>query len=322
MGENSAIEWTDHTWNPWYGCHKVSAGCQHCYMFREQRRYGRDPNVVQRSKTTFRAPLSWAKKARATGERFRVFPSWSDFFIREADPWRDEAWGIIRDTPELIYLILTKRPELALSRLPADWGDGWDHVWLGVSCEDQPSAVLRIKQFLPVPSKHRLLSLEPLLGWIDLPLCFEPDDDDYDVVNAIQDANDDCEPEQFIEECEEECDWVNYGDDLVVSSQWKEWVEWRRWRAGLEAMIRQIDWIIVGGESGPDARPCNPGWVRSIRDLCEGEIPFFFKQWGEYLPVEPGPDQRTQLDVEYLKVGRKQAGCLLDGREWREFPEF
>src|SRR3990172_2238186 len=104
VGEKTAIAWTDKTWNPWMGCHKVSAGCKACYMYRDMPRYGKDPTVVQRSKTTFADPLKWPDPAK-------VFScSWSDFWIEEADPWRTEAWSIIRRTPHLTYQILTKRP--------------------------------------------------------------------------------------------------------------------------------------------------------------------------------------------------------------------
>jgi len=186
MGKNSPIEWTDHTWNPWRGCHKVSPGCKNCYMFREQCRWGHDPNVVVRAKgSTFRSPLNWPGAAT-------VFTcSWSDFFIEEADPWRDEAWEIIRQTPHLTYLILTKRMENIAGRLPPDWGDGWPNVWLLATTEEQEWLDKRLPQLLDVPAALHGLSLEPLLGPIDLSphvLEWRPvgwgageDDWDYDV---------------------------------------------------------------------------------------------------------------------------------------------
>ena len=105
MGETTGIEWTDATWNPWYGCEKISPGCKLCYMYRDMERYGRDPYTPTRSKTTFRAPLKWADP------RLVFTCSWSDFFIAHADPWRTEALEIIRATPHHTYQILTKRPE-------------------------------------------------------------------------------------------------------------------------------------------------------------------------------------------------------------------
>lgn len=155
MGEKTGIEWTDKTWNTWQGCRKVSPGCTHCYMFTEKIRYGQDPRRVVRSKTTFTDPLGW----RDPGMVFTC--SWSDFFIEEADPWRDEAWGIIRRTPHLTYQILTKRPENIPSRLP--WRDApWPHVWLGVSIESA-DYTWRAHLLREVPAHVRFLSVEPLL---------------------------------------------------------------------------------------------------------------------------------------------------------------
>ena len=167
MGKTTSIAWTDKTWNPWQGCHKVSAGCANCYMHREKKRYGQDPGTVVRSKPpTFNAPKKWADPAL-------VFTcSWSDFFIAEADPWRDEAWEIIRATPHLTYQILTKRPERIARCLPAGWGDGWPNVWIGVSVEDQAAADERIPHLLAAVGAHKFLSVEPLLGPVNLETAF------------------------------------------------------------------------------------------------------------------------------------------------------
>jgi len=160
----SAIEWTDATWNPWRGCTKVSAGCDNCYMFREQERYGRDPSVVVRSKTTFNDPLKW-------GEPRRVFTcSWSDWFHKDADQWRPEAWEIIRKTPHLTYQILTKRPGRIERHLPwGAFGDPWPNVWLGVSVENQDAA-FRVRQLQTIPAAVRFVSAEPLIGPLALNL--------------------------------------------------------------------------------------------------------------------------------------------------------
>jgi protein gp37 len=161
MGERSAIEWTDATWNPWRGCDKVSPGCAHCYMFTEQRRYGRDPSVVVRcSDATFYAPLL-AKKWRDLSLVFTC--SWSDWFHEDADPWRDEAWSIIRQRPDLIFQVLTKRPERMAAHLPDDWGDGYPNVWLGVTIENR-RFVARADLLRAVPAALRFVSAEPLLG--------------------------------------------------------------------------------------------------------------------------------------------------------------
>lgn len=157
MGLRTKIKWTDHSWNPWTGCHKKSAGCKNCYMFDEQRRWGRDPNVVHRcSPSTFNLPLKIKKPAQ-------IFTcSWSDFFVAEADPWRSEAWDIIRRCHYLTFQILTKRPERIKDNLPKDWGDGWPNVWLGVTIES--SAYLnRINILQSIPATLRFISAEPLL---------------------------------------------------------------------------------------------------------------------------------------------------------------
>lgn len=318
MAENSSIEWTDHTWNPWYGCQKVSSGCTHCYMFHKMKQYGKDPNTVQRSKTTFNKPLGWAK--RYPGQR--VFTcSWSDFFHPAADLWRAEAWDVIRRTPELHYLILTKRPELAGARLPGDWGDGWPHVWIGASIENQAVARMRLRDLLKIPAHHRFLSLEPLLEYIDL-IAAAPAVEDETVWHEVNMIDDDNPPEELIEE--DECDYNDYGE-LVVNPEYSEWLRWRRRLAKRILLSNEIHWLIVGGESGPDARPCHPDWVRALRDFCvDTETPFFFKQWGRYMPLEADPALAAQgqgISVRYLPVGKREAGRLLDGREWLELPE-
>ena len=210
MGDKTGIEWTDKTWNPWRGCHKVSQGCKNCYMFREQKQYGHNPNIVMRSKTTFDDPLKWKEPAKV------FVNSWSDFFIEEADPWRAEVWDIIRRTPHLIYQILTKRPENIPVGLPNDWGHGYPNVWIGVSAEDQPNADKRVSILVNVPAVIRFVSAEPLLGFTS-------------------------------------------------------YLPW----------LSKLDWIIVGGESGPNYRPMYPYWARSIRDECkEAGVTFFMKQMG------------------------------------------
>jgi len=162
MGHISQIEWTEATWNPWHGCQKVSPGCAHCYMYRDKNRYGQDPAQIVRGKTTFRLPIKW-KEPRV------IFTcSWSDFFIKEADQWREEAWDVIRSTPHHTYQILTKRPERIASHVPEDWP--LPNVWLGVSVEN-PRYYWRIGAVRETAAFVRFLSLEPLLAPMpDLPL--------------------------------------------------------------------------------------------------------------------------------------------------------
>jgi len=163
MAELTGISWTLHTWNPWRGCHKVSPGCKNCYMFRDQTRWGKDPNVVVRCKT-WGQPIKLQKEAAKKGVREMVFTcSWSDFFIKEADQWRDDAWKIIKQCPNLIFQVLTKRPERILKHLPEDWDDGYKNVALGVSVENS-NYLDRMDVLRDIPASLRFLSAEPLIG--------------------------------------------------------------------------------------------------------------------------------------------------------------
>ena len=164
MGQNSDVQWTDSTHNFWYGCHKVSPGCKFCYMYRDMVRYGRDPKAVTRAKG-FDKPLSWKQPQRV------FVNSWSDFFIEEADDWRDEAWGIIKRTPHLTYQILTKRPENIKDRLPADWGQGWPNVWLGVSVESE-AYFWRIVELSEIDCQVAFVSYEPALEYVNFEAAF------------------------------------------------------------------------------------------------------------------------------------------------------
>src|SRR3990167_6659641 len=264
MSEKTTISWTKHSWNPWRGCKKISPGCAHCYMFTEQRRYGNDPAVVMRTKT-WGDPLKWQKKAAAAGVFENVFTcSWSDWFIEQADEWREEAWQIVKRTPNLIYQILTKRPENIASRLPKDWGSGYQNVWLGVSVEDQKHADKRITKLLKIPAVVRFLSCEPLLGPVDLRSI------------QIEDA--------MIDSLTPTCCPFNRGksqDDQC---------------AGPGCNGVSISWVIAGGESGHGFREMKLEWARSLRDQCRAAgVPFFFKQ-SSAIRSETG----TELDGETI----------------------
>jgi protein gp37 len=239
MAETTKIEWTEATWNPWHGCHKVSAGCKNCYMFREKKHYGQDPNVVVRSKTKFYDPLKW-KEPR------RIFTcSWSDFFIEESDPWRDEAFAIMALTPHHTYQVLTKRPDRMYQYLTEHWPSGiiehlrrlgkvpegqgvalstrngfLRNVWLGISAEDRDTYITRIPYLVMTPGNTKFVSFEPLLGDIG---------------------------------------------DLMLDGIFEH----------------AYQWAIVGGESGPNARPLDVKWARQIVRQCRaGAVPVFVKQLG------------------------------------------
>lgn len=204
---------------------------------------GKDFSEIRRaSDSTFYAPLKW------TEARMIFTCSISDFFIKEADDYRDEIWEVIRKTPQHTYQILTKRPERIQDCLPEDWGaHGWPNVWLGVSVETQ-AYDFRIAQLIDIPAQIHFLSCEPLLGPLTL---------DFD-------------PSYY-------------------------------WFGG-------IDWVIVGGESGPKARPMKEDWALDILDQCRRtNTPFFFKQAGG----------KTKCKCHGAW------GCrLLDGRTYDEMPQI
>ncbi len=164
MAETSEIGWTEGTYNPWVGCTKISEGCDNCYMFLWARWRGRDPEVVRRaSKASFNAPLRW-QRALAPGERKRVFTcSLSDWFHKDADPFRDEAWDIVRRCDRLDFQILTKRHGRIRHHLPADWGTGYANVQLGVSVESD-GWLRRAATLNNVDARVRFLSMEPLVS--------------------------------------------------------------------------------------------------------------------------------------------------------------
>lgn len=247
MGKRTGIEWTDHTWNTAVGCHKVSDGCRYCYAeFIVEKRMGKDFRIVKQTLSdTFNQPLKWAKEFPGD----KVFAnSISDFFHVAQDEWRDQAWDIIRRTPELTYQILTKRPERIADHLPTDWGRGWDHVWLGVSAESQKWLDERASVLLEVPAKTRFLSCEPLLGPLDL--------NDYLDAYPIGDY-----PQT---ECAE-----------------------------------TIDWVIVGGESGPKARAMDTSWVGSLVRQCRSYgVPIFVKQLGSVWAKSHKPTNHKGGDMQ------------------------
>lgn len=241
MGRNSDVEWTNDTWNPWQCCRPKSPGCKNCYMVRQKKRWGQDTSKVFRS-----SPATFSSVKRFKGPLVFVC-SWSDFFISDADPWRDEAWELMRQRPDLIFQIPTKRTANILDRLPADWGpDGWSNVRIGASIEDQKRANLRIPELAEVPGKH-FLSIEPLLDRVD---------------------------------------FVRPLDRMVGP------------------VSRFIQWVIVGGESGPGCRPMKKDWALSLRDQSVAlDIPFFFKQWGGT-----------------SKTNGAWGGNTLNGKIWQQMP--
>ena len=295
MAENSNIEWTHHTFNPWEGCQKVGPGCDNCYAeardirFTGGTHWGPGSPRRRTSAANWRKPLAWDRAAALAGERHRVFcASLADVFDNAVDPaWREDLWRLIETTPNLDWMLLTKRPGNIAKMLPPSWGAGWHNVWLGCTVVNQAEADRDIPKLLAVPAAIRFLSMEPLLGPVDL-------------AQATR---------------------------RVLRHQ--------------SYLNLNLHLVIVGGESGPGARPMHPDWARSLRDQCQAAgVAFFFKQWGEWAPVEkllpsqPGdltywPDgsfgkgncnDNGGVGRSLRRVAKKAAGRLLDGREWSQMP--
>ncbi len=371
MGSISKIEWTDATWNPITGCSRVSEGCRHCYAERFAHRFSGPgqryegltvlanghpqwTGKIQFNEKALLAPLRWQKPRRI------FVNSMSDLFHESVtDEQRDRIFAVMALCPQHIFQVLTKRPERMLRYLSTGphasvnlrepfigraaleihvqrgagpllkWaGLPLPNVWLGVSVENQPAADERIPLLLETPAAARFISAEPLLGPLDLR--------EYTGYGKYagnipgECVNIDGETWHREDEKCRTCGW-GFPDDPDFPRR-----------------VPGLDWVICGGESGPRARPMHPAWARSLRDQCvAADVPFFFKQWGEYWPISQMPDgwldrdenERLRGRGEVLQlngeiefafpegamtcypVGKKAAGALLDGRPWRQMPE-
>lgn len=276
------IEWTDYSHNFWMGCRKVSPGCKFCYAERDMETYNRDFATVTRTKG-FADPL---RDKWGAGTVF--VNSWSDFFIEDADPWRPEAWDIIGQTPHLTYLILTKRIENVADRLPANWGDGWENVWLGVSAENQKYADIRIPTLLETPAAHRFISAEPLLGRINLNKAWIY----YNARNPGRNNWDGL-------------DWVITGGESGRTARPSDprWFRWLRDQCNkAEIMFNFKQW----GEWLPESRYDGVG-----RKIQEAHLDVDGKLTSK--------DSSGYLTTMY-RVGKQRAGRELDGVKWDQKP--
>ncbi len=352
MAKNSGIEWTEATWNPIVGCSAVSQGCKNCYAETMAKRLagmakasiaaGKNPGRTRHYIDTINERGKWNGQVVEVPEALtdplktkkptRYFVnSMSDLFHESVtDEYIDRVFAVMALCPQHTFQVLTKRPErmreyLASTFGPVQLGDVfdrtvnivapwiWEHcggeeaierivearkhgylknVWLGVSVEYQQTADERIPLLVQTPAAVRWLSVEPLLGPVDLRK------------------------------------WLMIESDLDGNTRG----------------FGYIDWAIIGGESGPKARPMHPDWVRSLRDQCMAAgVPFFFKQWGSWFPVHSQTDDVDEHghveifhesgeligrchdwdDYAYsVQIGKKKAGRILDRRTWDEYPEI
>lgn len=157
------------TWNLWHGCKKYSEGCKNCYVYRQDARYERDASLISKTKA-FDLPVQKDKKGNykiKSGENIGTCFT-SDFLLEECDQWRGEAWKMIKERSDCHFLFITKRITRFLDCIPKDWGDGWDNVSVGVTCENQKRADERLPVLKTLPIKHKIIICEPLLEQLDL----------------------------------------------------------------------------------------------------------------------------------------------------------
>jgi protein gp37 len=273
MSDQTGIEWTDHTFNPWWGCSRISPACRFCYADRDAKRYGHQ--VWRRhgprrmlSEANWQRPFKWNRDAQRAGIPAKVFcASMADVFedhpdVREP---RQRLWDVIEATPWLRWQLLTKRPENVAEMVP--WGDSWPPwVWLGTSVENQPFAEQRIPLLFASPAHVRFLSLEPLLGPVDLG--------------------------RYL--------WLT---GPSTAGPFYDYAGRRRGGGGIGGQTftripsRDLHWAIIGGESGPRSRPTELRWIEDILMQCrESGVAPFVKQLGAVLgrQYEAGPKGGNQ----------------------------
>ena len=157
-------------WNPWHGCTKKSEGCRNCYMYFLDAQRGKSGAEVFRVKNNFDYPLHKDKNGFykiKSGEFIRVCMT-SDFFLEEADEWRSAAWDIIKIRSDVVFILVTKRPERIEKCLPKGWKDGWENIWLNVPAENQVRADERVPILLDLPFKHKGIMVAPFIGEVSL----------------------------------------------------------------------------------------------------------------------------------------------------------
>lgn len=315
------IEWTDYSFSIWNGCYKVSPGCENCYAMEMldhrfgRAKWGKGEERPVTSPDYWKDPFRWDRKAAREGKRFRVFcsPS-SDVF--EDSPELEETRlrcfrEVITQTENLTWQILTKRPSV-MRKFFTDHPELLNqNIHLGISVENQLWHDQRILDLVAIPDVScRFLSYEPALGPLDIFLNVELFPELHgDPAGGFWHHS----------TCPSYCEFACGGEHYEGDG---------------------IHWVIAGGESGSGARPAEVDWFRAVRDECrERGVAFFFKQWGEHLPVDQAFDSfvpsekltweklqkrrkvTSPFGSEFWKVGKKRAGNHLDGVQYQEFPE-
>lgn len=365
------IEWTDESWNPVTGCTPVSEGCANCYARRMAKRLQAmgTPGYENEFDVTLHPdrlgqPLRWKKP------RMIFVCSMGDLFHEDVpDKFIDKIFAVMAFCREHTFQVLTKRPERMREYLSCPTysnrvakiiflnfahqlicGQDWPslpNVWLGTSASNRPELNENVKHLLQCPAAVRFVSIEPMLGPVDV----SPYTGPYSclqcgyvganpgiehclnceaVINSDEGCPE-CGPNAGYYELCPECGADSWGHATTEEGQ------------------VLLDWVIVGGETGPGARPMHPDWVRGVRDQCiAANVPFFFKQWGawkrdlfgrvmdSHIVFAPDGTQLVLADLTDVgelnqarrlsdtcmsRVGKKAAGRLLDGQEWNEMPE-
>jgi protein gp37 len=340
--KNSKIEWTDHTFNPWWGCTKVSDACTRCYAEAFAKRTGHDVWGPEKPRRFFgpdhwAQPIKWDEAAAKAGERQRVFcASMADVFEDYTGPDREllaaervRLFALIKSTPNLDWLLLTKRPE--------NWAEIIRNARNVLTQGGCAETALWLNDWLPTPATSGVYSGRQATSDHPAMPGEAPSNVWFGTTVENQEQANKRIPELLkvparirflsMEPLLEEVHIFN-----KASGNLEYW-------SGNEDHSDRIDWIICGGESGPGARPMHPKWARSLRDQCgSANVPFFFKQWGEWLPandfgfvkagevgsahvLQPAPDVKDQGWPVY-RVGKAKAGRLLDSKEWNEFPKI
>lgn len=323
----TAIEWATKVWNPTVGCERVSEGCRNCYAERETNIRQHNPKTpqyqglltadgrwngnVQPVYEALYKPIEWRQPQRifvnSMSDLFH--PAVPEGFIRQVF-----AIMMLPATRHHTFIVLTKRPDRMREILTAGW---WTHrpehqgqnIWLGVSCEDQAAFDERWPLLAKTRAEVRLISAEPLLGPITFrcPVCLGEG-----FVSRAGGGR----SKKFLSTPQNRCpECLGAARNLTIPN-----------------------WVIAGGESGPNARPVHPDWLRHLRDQCSlAGIPFFFKQWGEWRGFRGTPDVPPRIPggkavhhwpadgaerISSVRLGKTKSGRTLDARTWDEFPNF